>query len=60
MKRLAVGSVSFLPVAAMAAVPTEVTDALTAAEADVATVAGGVLLVVVAIFGFLMIRKALR
>lgn len=42
-----------------AAVPTSVTDALTAASADAATVAGAALAIVIAIYGFKAMRRAL-
>ncbi|QXP85486.1 major capsid protein [Methylococcus sp. Mc7] len=44
---------------ALAAVPTDVTDALTAAKADGTTIAGTVLGVIIAIAVFRYIRKAL-
>ncbi len=54
------GSAALLPVVAHAAVPTTVSDALTTASADGATVAGLVIAAVVAIFAFTLMRKALR
>jgi len=53
-------SVSMLPVAVYAAVPEDVTTALTAAKTDATTVGTAVLGVIIAIFALLMIRKALR
>ena len=43
---------------AMAAVPTEVSDALTASATDVGTVASGVVLVVITIMTFRWIKRA--
>ena len=45
---------------ALAAVPVEVTTALTDAKADAITVAGSVIAIVVAIAAFLFMRKAIR
>ncbi len=44
---------------ANAAVPTDVTDAITASKADVITIGGAVLVVIVAAMTFKWLRKAL-
>ena len=46
--------------AAHAALPTELTTALTDAKADVKDVATAILLVIVVILGFMMIRKSMK
>lgn len=60
MKKIALGGLSLAPVAAFAAVPTTVSDALTTAGTDAGTVAGLVIAAIVVIFGFVLMRKAMR
>lgn len=48
-----------LPGVSLAAVPETVTTALTTATADASTVAGAVLAIIVGIFAFKMMRRAL-
>lgn len=50
---------TFVVGSAMAAVPAEVTTALTEAKADGITVAGAILVAIVAIYAFKLMRKAL-
>lgn len=54
-----VSGVSALGGAAMAAVPTDVTAALGTIQADALTVAGVVLVAIVAVFAFKFLRKGL-
>lgn len=58
MKKYVAGFVGLLPLSAMAAVPTEITDALAAAKTDAATVATSVLLIVYAIAVIKYLRAA--
>lgn len=60
MKKLAVvGGLSALAGSAMAAVPTEVTTALSDMKADALTVAGVVLVAIIAVAAIKFIRKGL-
>jgi hypothetical protein len=60
-KMFGVSAVSLLAAKnAMAAVPATVSDAITTAGTDGATVAGLVLVAVVGIFAFVLMRKGLR
>ena len=59
-KRLALlAALTALSVNAFAAVPAEVTTAITTAKTDSETVASAVLVVIVGIFAFKLLRKAL-
>lgn len=58
--RLILSSVLLAPVAAFAAVPAAVTSALTDAGADVATIGGAILVVVIAIVGFNYLRRVMH
>ena len=53
------GALTVVGGSAMAAVPTEVTTALTALQTDALTVAGVVLAAIVAVYAFKFIRKGL-
>ncbi|WP_367155507.1 major capsid protein [Methylomonas sp. HYX-M1] len=53
---LTVASVS----SAFAAVPTEVTDAIATAKTDAVSLGGSVLVVVVALFGLMLLRRAIK
>lgn len=59
-KLTAVGGVMALPALAAAAVPEEVTQSLATAKTDSVTVAGVVLGIIVALFGFRMMRRSLN
>ena len=48
---------SFSPLAAFAAVPTGVTDAITTAGTDAGVIAAAVLVVIVGLVGFSLMRK---
>lgn len=54
------GGLMVLGASAMAAVPAEVTTALTDAKADALSVGGIVLGIIVSIFAFMLIRKVLK
>lgn len=56
---LAIPALASLPMASQADVPAEVTTAITAAGTDVATIGGAVLVVVVGIYAFKFLRRAL-
>lgn len=58
-KRIAIGSALALPVAAFAAVPADVTTAITGAGTDAAVVGAAVLVVLVGIAAFKWLRRAL-
>jgi len=59
MKKIILGLASFVPVAAFAAVPTEVTTAISTAGTDAASVAAAVLVVLVGIYAVKLMRKGL-
>lgn len=54
------GALALAPVAAMAEVPAGVSSAITTAGTDAGTVAGLVIAAIVIIFGFVLMRKAMR
>lgn len=58
-KKLVVAVAAVSPLSAFAAVPTEVTDSLTAANADAVTVAGLVVAIIVAVAAFKYMRRAI-
>lgn len=58
-KRIAIGAALALPVAAFAAVPADVTTAITGAGTDAAVVGAAVLVVLVGIAAFKWLRRAL-
>lgn len=57
MKKLAFGALSLAPLSVFAAVPTEVTTALTDGKADAMSVAGLALVIVIAIAAFKYMRR---
>jgi len=59
-KKIAGVLVSVAPIASFAAVPTEVTTAITGAGTDAATVAGSVLIAVIGLLGFAFMRRAAK
>lgn len=59
MKKSLSAVLVFLPLSAFAAVPEAVTTAITGAGTDAGTVGAAVLVVIVAIFAFKLMRKAL-
>lgn len=59
MKKLALGSLAVLPLSAFAAVPADVTTALTDMKADGLTVAAVVLVAIIAIAAVKFIRRGL-
>ncbi len=59
LKLVAAGVLSTVAAAASAAVPTEVTSALTGARTDAAAIGGAVLVVLIGIAAFKYMRKAM-
>lgn len=58
-KSVVVAGLTTVAASAMAAVPAGVTTAITEAGTDVATIGGAVLVVIVGLFGFRMLKRAL-
>lgn len=58
LKKIAGVAVAVLPLSSFAAVPAEVTSAITTAGTDMATVAGAVFVAVIALLGFTLMRRA--
>lgn len=59
VRNLGIAALGLLPAVSFAAVPAAVTTAITDAGTDSATVAGAVLVVIVGIFAFKLLRRAL-
>ena len=60
LKKIAGVAVVALPLSSFAAVPADVTTAITTAGADMATVAGAVFVAIIGLLGFRLMRRAAK
>lgn len=60
LKKIGSAVVAVAPLSAFAAVPADVTTAITTAGTDMATVAGAVFVAVIALLGFKLMRRAAK
>lgn len=60
LKKIGSAVVAVAPLSAFAAVPTEVTTAISTAGTDMATVAGAVFVAIIALLGFKLMRRAAK
>lgn len=60
LKKIGSAVVAVAPLSAFAAVPADVTTAITTAGTDMATVAGAVFVAIIALLGFKLMRRAAK
>jgi len=60
LKKIAGVAVVALPLSSFAAVPTEVSTAITTAGTDMATIAGAVFVAIIGLLGFKLMRRAAK